>query len=118
MNECGACGQDFNGQRIFDAHRVGSHAHDYTPQRADGRRCLTVSEMRQRGWTLNRHGRWIDPNRSRDVEARQLTSTAVSVDGVGISAPVSRARPRRSGHVTRSSTADPVTPSTSRKGGE
>ena len=47
MNGCGACGQDFNGQRIFDAHRVGSHAYDYTPTRADGRRCRTVAEMEE-----------------------------------------------------------------------
>lgn len=66
-NGCRACGQDFAGLSYFEAHRVGRH--DYTlseglrmdPATEDGRRCLTVDEMTEKGWALNDRGRWFSP---------------------------------------------------------
>ena len=67
LNQCGACGEDFNGVRLFDRHRVGVHAYTITeglnmePPHEDGRRCLDTDEMQERGWAKNDRGRWIDP---------------------------------------------------------
>jgi hypothetical protein len=67
MNLCCDCGEDFTGIRLFDAHRVGRHAYTYSeglamdPPREDGRRCLDVDEMQERGWRLDKRGRWQDP---------------------------------------------------------
>ena len=66
-SQCGACGEDFSGDGMFDRHRVGVHAYSYSegarmePPREDGRRCLGVEEMRARGWRLNERGQWLDP---------------------------------------------------------
>jgi hypothetical protein len=46
---CSACGKDFGGVRAFDLHRVGKHAYSYSPERPDGRRCLSEQEMLARG---------------------------------------------------------------------
>jgi hypothetical protein len=48
VNLCTSCGKDFGGVVAFDAHGVGKHAYDYSPQHPDGRRCLTQNEMRER----------------------------------------------------------------------
>jgi len=67
LNYCRSCGQDFSSIKMFDWHRVGVHSYTYsegikmTPMREDGRRCLSVDEMRAKGWTLNDRERWIDP---------------------------------------------------------
>jgi hypothetical protein len=66
-NLCCACGQDFNSVDVFDRHRVGVHAYSYSegaqmePPREDGRRCLSVAEMAERGWQPTGDGRWFDP---------------------------------------------------------
>lgn len=73
MNQCGPCGLDFTGVRDFDSHRVGTH--DYTliegmrrePPVYDGRRCLTVAEIEENGWSQDRYGRWQHPRRRRNV---------------------------------------------------
>jgi hypothetical protein len=39
------CGRDFAGTSYFDAHRVGVHAYDYSPDRPDGRRCADDDEL-------------------------------------------------------------------------
>jgi hypothetical protein len=61
LNFCSACGLDFGGVRAFDLHRVGSHQYDVSTERPDGRRCLTVEEMLERGLYLNPSGRWSQP---------------------------------------------------------
>ncbi len=67
MNQCGACGEDFGSVNLFDRHRVGKHAYLYSeglkmdPPLEDGRRCLSVKEMLQRGWSVGKRGRWEDP---------------------------------------------------------
>jgi hypothetical protein len=70
-NLCSTCGQDFGSVSAFDAHRVGRYLQagaseytgllaDWTPER--GRRCLTVEELRERGWTRDSRGRWRRPS--------------------------------------------------------
>ncbi len=65
MNLCRGCGQDFAAVSGFDKHRVGSHAFDYSPDRPDGRRCLTVAEIEARGMRCDTNGRWRLPTRGR-----------------------------------------------------
>lgn len=57
---CRSCGEDFNGDSLFDRHRRGNHAYDWSPEREDGRRCLGTDELEAKGWKLNVHGRWYD----------------------------------------------------------
>lgn len=68
LNFCRSCGQDFTSLSAgFDAHRVGEYKsgdykgslEDWTPNQ--GRRCLSVGEMRERGWEQTDQGRWFDP---------------------------------------------------------
>jgi hypothetical protein len=64
VNLCRACGEDFGSVAAFDAHRVGRHAYTYSegarmdPVREDGRRCLSVEELHERGFVRNARGRW------------------------------------------------------------
>lgn len=52
--QCTVCGEVFSRERAFDRHRVGEHGVN--------RRCLTLGEMRARGWKRNKAGVWImDP---------------------------------------------------------
>ena len=95
MTICPTCGEDFNGIRLFDAHRVGRHAYLYDAEHPDGRRCLTLEEMLAKGWQRNRFGRWTDPSRARDVEARNVSRQRVSHDGVDApTAPSPKAKPK------------------------
>lgn len=63
-NQCGPCGLDFSSLRAFDTHHVGKHAYTHeeglamNPPRQDGRRCLTVDELRAAGFSQNTRGRW------------------------------------------------------------
>lgn len=70
-NLCVSCGQDFGSLAAFSKHRVGDHSFTYsegvcmTPMREDGRRCLTVDEIRdmrdEHGravFAQNNRGRW------------------------------------------------------------
>lgn len=57
MNLCRGCDQDFASVESFDAHRVGKHAFDFSPERPDGRRCVTTVEMLDRGFRLDPRGR-------------------------------------------------------------
>jgi hypothetical protein len=49
--KCSGCGEVFSRERAFDRHRVGRYGVD--------RRCLTLDEMRARGWELNKAGVWV-----------------------------------------------------------
>ena len=60
LNLCAICGHDFGGERAFSMHKVGKHDYFYDPEHPDGRRCLSKSEMLERGMYLNR-GRWSQP---------------------------------------------------------
>lgn len=70
MNLCRSCSQDFGSVELFDRHRVGVHAYTYSeglrlePPREDGRRCLSVPEMLERGWAPNARELWADPARA------------------------------------------------------
>lgn len=69
LNGC-HCGEDFTSLRLFDAHRVGVHAYDYSPDRPDGRRCLNEAEKVERGWEKVAKGRWQDPAAVEDARLR------------------------------------------------
>jgi hypothetical protein len=62
--------------KLFDWHRVGVHEYTYSeglkmdPMREDGRRCLTVSEMEEKGWEVIEGGYWQDPARVLDARQR------------------------------------------------
>jgi hypothetical protein len=58
-SECAACGVVFAGVRAFDAHRVGSY-------QSNTRHCLTASEMRAQGMTLDARGWWMLPELPQD----------------------------------------------------
>jgi hypothetical protein len=72
VNLCRSCRQDFNSVELFDRHRVGKHAYDWSPECEDGRRCLDANEMAALGWRLNARGRWVDPARA--ARAAQIES--------------------------------------------
>jgi len=67
LNLCRTCDQDFTSVRLFDAHRVGAYGpgdykgdlEDWSPEQ--GRRCLSIEEMEERGWAQNERDRWFDP---------------------------------------------------------
>ncbi|MFZ9960516.1 MAG: hypothetical protein ACO3GP_08995 [Candidatus Limnocylindrus sp.] len=50
-NQCRGCSVAFNSTRSFDRHRVGQFGVD--------RRCLTPTEMLQRGMSRNSRGFWV-----------------------------------------------------------
>jgi hypothetical protein len=70
LNQCSACGQDFTSLRLFDAHRVGQHEYLCSAEHPDGRRCLSVGEMRGRGWEPDARGRWVNPARAEQARGR------------------------------------------------
>ncbi len=59
---CCACGLSFTSSFAFDKHRVGSFAVELqgTPQ---GRRCLTIAEMKRRGMARVGPGYWASTGR-------------------------------------------------------
>lgn len=61
---CTACGEYFNSESVFDHHRTGRFERGGV---AGSRRCLSVSEMLARGWSLNRAGFWITKQRQEAV---------------------------------------------------
>jgi hypothetical protein len=76
VNLCRGCGQDFSAVKFFDRHRVGVHEFTYSegavmdPPREDGRRCLSIFELRGLGWEKGVNGRWFDPaERARSLRA-------------------------------------------------
>ena len=75
MNLCRACGSDFTGVRLFDAHRTGTHAYTFSegmafdPPVQTGRRCLDPDEMAEKGWAQDDNGRWFDPAKAKAVRA-------------------------------------------------
>jgi hypothetical protein len=67
MNLCSACGEDFGSDHAFRAHRVGKHSYTFSaddPSRLDGRRCLSVVELKELGWNRDKRGRWRTPPRA------------------------------------------------------
>jgi len=60
--ECCACHEYFNKNYTFDAHRVGSFGAKNT------RRCLTVKEMEDRGFTKTQDDYWLAPITEKDKE--------------------------------------------------
>jgi hypothetical protein len=71
VTTCARCGKRFGGVVAFDAHRVGRHAYDYSPQHPDGRRCLTTKEMGETKFKLNKRGAWTTSTLTRGLDAEQ-----------------------------------------------
>jgi hypothetical protein len=69
VNLCTACNEDFSSVEAFSRHRVGKHEYDWSPEREDGRRCLSVEEIEALGWKQNERGGWFDPVRSSRAES-------------------------------------------------
>jgi hypothetical protein len=67
LNQCSACGADFTSVRLFDGHRIGVHEYESSPERPDGRRCLTLLEMQAKGWEKDARGRWLDPAKAQQT---------------------------------------------------
>ena len=77
LTECGVCHLFFAGTTAFDLHRVGKQAYDLSPERPDGRRCLSADEMPEAGMALDDQGRWYIV---RDAEhARRHFDTGTSL---------------------------------------
>jgi hypothetical protein len=76
VNFCTSCGMDFGSVVAFDAHRVGKHAYEYSPEHPDGRRCLTPKEMSEKKFKLNRRGAWSTSTLTRGLEAEQSDGNA------------------------------------------
>ena len=65
-NLCSVCGLNFGNAQAFDLHRLGSHEYLASDERPGGRRCLTPTELRARGYWVGKRGRWTRsryPNR-------------------------------------------------------
>ena len=55
---CAQCRGSFNSVSVFDSHRKGNFE-----ECGAERRCLTVLEMRAKGWRVNARGFWIERSR-------------------------------------------------------
>ena len=51
--QCTACGEHFNSTYAFDRHRTGEYDHQ------GSRRCLSVAEMTEIGFSKTARGYWI-----------------------------------------------------------
>ncbi len=56
-NQCAACNQYFATTSAFERHRVGRHAK--AGEWKGTRRCLTVEEMKAKGFELREPGVWV-----------------------------------------------------------
>ena len=107
MNICTTCGDDFGSVSAFDAHRVGTYlqtgATEYTGPLADwnpdlGRRCLTATELLERGWKRDGRGRWRQSSKGAPWASSQdqaVTAEAPEAAGKGQSRPQPRDRSAR-----------------------
>ena len=79
FTQCTVCGEYFSGTTMFDRHRVGEHAHLFSPEHPEGRRCLSRDEMSSRGWELHPSKGWQDPKQVlRGRQRRTLFATSPS----------------------------------------
>jgi hypothetical protein len=54
-NECPSCGELFNSNKAFDAHRRGK----FGVPSPEGRHCLTPEQMTGKGMAKNAKGFWV-----------------------------------------------------------
>jgi hypothetical protein len=78
VNLCTGCGQDFASVFAFDAHRVGTFAYDFSPERPEGRRCLAVAELVERGFAKDKRDRWQHPRHVRERARNTVCEPAYS----------------------------------------
>jgi len=67
--QCTACYEVFNSTHAFDKHRTGSF-------KKDRRKCLPIEEMREKGMSKNKKGRWITKEYLSDVGATENQETS------------------------------------------
>jgi hypothetical protein len=60
--QCAACGLYFNSTYAFDRHGSGEWAE---------RRCLSATQLREKGWSTNGTGHWITSRRQQDGPAEE-----------------------------------------------
>jgi hypothetical protein len=63
-NQCQGCKAYFNSDTPFDMHRTGDHGVD--------RRCRTVEEMLEKGFSLNAAGYWIASKMPDHLKLREI----------------------------------------------
>jgi hypothetical protein len=83
MNLCPTCRQDFGSVRAFDAHRLGKHDYLYSDKQPDGRRCMSITEIRVQGFAKNAAGRW---SLAQTLEAARVVRESKAAPSKGISA--------------------------------
>ena len=66
------CGQDFGTRTAYERHQVG---------RGAKRRCLTVEELKNRGWSLDGRGRWRRSHQ--DASKRNYVTEERPSEGLG-----------------------------------
>jgi hypothetical protein len=49
---CRSCGRDFSNDALFDKHRTGTHAYDFSLELSDGRRCKSDEELIEDGMRI------------------------------------------------------------------
>jgi len=64
-NQCRGCGEYFNSNSVFVAHRTGKFG--------DDRRCKTTEEMQAAGYRLNKDGYWAGEPRP-EIETDKETT--------------------------------------------
>jgi hypothetical protein len=57
LHPCPFCKQDFGGKVLHHRHRRGRRSERYHSRRTE---CLTPEQMMERGWYMDRYGRWRD----------------------------------------------------------
>lgn len=70
-NQCPACGEWFNSTSAFDSHRTGGFgklAKDGKPGQPAKRRCLSLTEMQEKGFVRNDELYWITRRNERYSE--------------------------------------------------
>ncbi len=111
---CRSCGRDFAGDGYFARHRIGSHSHDFSPERPDGRRCMDDDELRTIGLrpmteaemaATQRHchrlglgvAMWFNPKDAARAQRnlRQASASCANGQSEALDARDSRSRPTR-----------------------
>jgi len=69
LHPCPYCKQDFGGKVMWDRHRRFKRSARYHSRHTE---CLTPEQMMERGWYLDRFGRWRDSRGRREAQTAPL----------------------------------------------
>jgi len=64
LHPCPHCLQDFGGKVMWERHRRFKRSERYHSRHTE---CLTPEQMMERGWYLDRYGRWRDSRGRREA---------------------------------------------------